>query len=76
MTEAAVTPWLHVTLACALFLLMAGAAARPSDRESAYALVVIGTLLLLFVAAEHGVLGALRGRWPCPHYTPHPDHGR
>ena len=58
------TPWLHVTLAVAAFLIFAGAAARNNDRESAYALAVIGGLLLLFVTVEHGVLAALRGRWP------------
>jgi hypothetical protein len=59
-----VTPWLHVTLAVAAFLILAGTCAWENDRESAYALTVIGGLLLLFGAVEHGVLAALRGRWP------------
>ena len=56
------TPWLHAILAVAAFLILAGAAARNNDRESACALAVIGCLLLLFVAVEHGVLASLRGR--------------
>jgi len=62
ITSQAITPWLHVTLACAAFLLLAGCAARANDRESAYALTVIGALLLLCVAAEHGVLAYFRAR--------------
>lgn len=60
----AIMPWLHVTLAVAAFLILAGICAWENDRESACALAVIGSLLLLFVAAEHGVLAGLRGRWP------------
>ncbi len=61
---AGATPWLHVMLAVAAFMLFAAGAARNNDRESAYALAIIGSLLLIFVAVEHGLLAALRGRWP------------
>ena len=74
MIATAIVPWLHLAAIVAALLFLFAGATWSQDRESAYALTVIGVLLLIFVAIEHGALAGLRGRWPCPH--PAMDHVR
>ena len=60
MIEAAVLPWLHLGVIIGALLLFIAACAQANDRESACALAVVGILILIAVAAEHGVLAYFR----------------